>query len=211
MRLKETMGLVLKVVTNSPHLAPSLAIMKGMEMKKERIMVIANCNKGNRHFKSNNRVFSIIAIENGNHHIPHTHTSVVAHCNSGNRQVSNGNRGISHNTAHTHFAYEYIANRDSGYRHREWKLPHITTHIVRRVYMPPPRCSRILAHMCAFHISLRRTPNSPEYPTLSLSHVYILEYMAPPTHTHMLAPRWRTSIYGALTSHIPYTRITINK
>jgi hypothetical protein len=39
MRLKETMGLVLKVVTNCDHLAPSLAIMKGIEIRNERIIL----------------------------------------------------------------------------------------------------------------------------------------------------------------------------
>ena len=43
MRLNDTMGLVLKVVTNSPHLAPSLAIMKGIEMRVPRSIVSANC------------------------------------------------------------------------------------------------------------------------------------------------------------------------
>jgi hypothetical protein len=43
MRLKEMIGLVLKAVTNSPHFEPSLASMKGMEMRKERIVVMANC------------------------------------------------------------------------------------------------------------------------------------------------------------------------
>ena len=41
--MKEMIGLVLKAVTNSPHFEPSLASMKGMEMRKERIVVMANC------------------------------------------------------------------------------------------------------------------------------------------------------------------------
>ena len=42
MRLAETMGLVLKISTNSPHLAPSLAMTRGMDMRVPRMVVRAN-------------------------------------------------------------------------------------------------------------------------------------------------------------------------